>query len=111
MTTNHAVRLTRLATAVLVVCCLPNVVFGQATSIQLPAPRKDGGRPLMQVLQDRQSRREFSREPVALPTLSALLWAALGINRPDGHRTAPSASNRQEIDIYVARPDGLYLYE
>jgi SagB-type dehydrogenase family enzyme len=111
MRTHHAGRFTPIATAVLLVWCLPNNAFAQAQAIQLPAPRKDGGRPLMQVLQDRQSQREFRREPLPLPMLSALLWAAFGINRPDGHRTAPSASNRQEIDIYVAMPEGLYLYE
>jgi SagB-type dehydrogenase family enzyme len=111
MMTRHAARITRLANAVLLVCCLPANAFAQAKAIPLPAPRKDGGRPLMQVLQDRQSQREFRREPLPLPMLSNLLWAAFGINRPDGRRTAPSASNRQEIDIYVAMPEGLYLYE
>ncbi|HEV2448330.1 MAG TPA: SagB/ThcOx family dehydrogenase, partial [Candidatus Sulfopaludibacter sp.] len=43
--------------------------------------------------------------------LSNLLWAAWGVNRADGRRTAPSASNRQEIEIYVAAPDGVYLYD
>jgi hypothetical protein len=109
MMMHHAGRFTRLATAVLLAWCLPNNAFAQAKAIQLPAARKDGGRPLMQVLQDRQSQREFRREPLPLPILSTLLWAAFGINRPDGHRTAPSASNRQEIDIYVAMPEGLYL--
>ena len=46
-----------------------------------------------------------------LTTLSNLLWAAWGINRPDGHRTAPSARNMQEIDVYIASSDGLFLYE
>lgn len=79
--------------------------------IQLPPPRTDGGKPLMKALSERQSAREFS--PTVLPQqlLSNLLWAAAGINRPTGLRTAPSASNRQEIDIYVAAHDGLYLYE
>ena len=80
-------------------------------SIQLPEPKTQGGRPLMQVLKDRQSAREFSAEALPLPVLSNLLWAAFGINRPDGRRTAPSARNWQEIDIYVALPDGLYLYD
>jgi hypothetical protein len=46
-----------------------------------------------------------------MQTLSNLLWAGFGINRPDGRRTAPSASNKQEIDIYVATADTLYVYE
>ena len=48
---------------------------------------------------------------LAPQVLSNLLWAADGVNRPDGKRTAPSAWNSQEIDIYVATADGLYLYE
>mgnify|MGYP000078091814 FL=1 len=80
--------------------------------IKLPAPRLDGGRPLMQCLKDRQSQREFSPDPLPLQVLSDLLWAAYGINRPEsGKRTAPSAVNWQNIDIYVALADGLYLYE
>jgi SagB-type dehydrogenase family enzyme len=80
-------------------------------SVALPAPQVDGGRPLMQVLKERKSVREFSPQKVPPQVLSNLLWAAFGINRTDsGHRTAPSASNRQEIDIYVGLADGLYLY-
>ena len=79
--------------------------------VPLPKPRTDGGRPLMQVFKDRKSTREFSREPLPLQTVSDLLWAAFGINRPDGHRTAPSAMNSQEMEIYVGTADGLFLYE
>lgn len=98
------------ARAVVLACSLPAVVAAQNPPIQLPTPDRTGGRPLMQVLQDRRSQREFRREPLPRPMLSNLLWAAFGINRPDGRRTAPSASNRQEMDIYVAMPGGLYLY-
>ncbi|HXX36444.1 MAG TPA: nitroreductase family protein [Thermodesulfobacteriota bacterium] len=80
--------------------------------IQLLKPQTDGGRPLMQVLKDRKSSREFSSEKLAPQTLSNLLWAAFGVSRPDsGKRTAPSAMNRQEIDVYVATADGLYLFD
>ena len=65
----------------------------------------------MQVLNERKSTRSFGPGKLAPQVLSNLLWAAFGINRPDGRRTAPSASNRQEIDIYVATGDGLYVYE
>jgi SagB-type dehydrogenase family enzyme len=78
--------------------------------IQLPAPQTDGGRPLMQVLKERRTQREFSPEKLPTQVLANLLWAAFGINRPDGRRTAPSAMNCQEIDIYVAMGDGLFLY-
>ncbi len=81
-------------------------------SIQLPGPRMTGGRPLMEVLKDRHSSREFSEQELPLPVLSDLLWAAFGINRPDvKKRTAPSAVNWQEIDIYVATAGGLFLYD
>ena len=79
-------------------------------SIQLPAAQTEGGRPLMQVLKERKTRREFSPEKLPLQVLANLLWAGFGINRPEGGRTAPSAMNWQEIDIYVAVRDGLFLY-
>lgn len=80
--------------------------------IQLPQPQTDGGKPLMQTLKERKSTRSFSSEPLPAQMLGNLLWAAFGINRPDtGQRTAPSALNRQEIDIYVATANGLYLYD
>jgi hypothetical protein len=82
-----------------------------AAAIRLPPPRCQGGLPLMEALQRRASGRAF--EPTALDpqTLSDLLWAAAGINRPElGGRTAPSAMNAQEVDLYVALPDGLYRY-
>jgi nitroreductase len=88
------------------------VATGQELSpIKLPAPQTDGGKPLMQALKLRQSAREFGPEKLSPQQLSNLLWAAWGINRPDGHRTAPSASNRQEIDVYVTLPEGAYVYD
>jgi len=78
----------------------------------LPAPQTDGGRPLMQALKDRSTSRSFSARKLPSQVLSNLLWAAFGVNRPDsGKRTAPSAMNWQEIDIYVALADGLFRYE
>ncbi len=82
-----------------------------ARIVPLPAPDKSGGRPLMQALADRRSQREFAPTPLPDQVLSNLLWAAFGINRPDGHRTAPSARNWQEMKVYVTRADGLYLYD
>ncbi len=79
--------------------------------IQLPKPATEGGKPLMQALNERKSGREYSAEKLSPQVLSNLLWAAFGINRPDGRRTAPSASNRQTIDIYAVLPDGAYLYD
>ena len=66
----------------------------------------------MQALRDRHSTREFSPEKLPPQVLANLLWAAFGINRPDsGKRTAPSAMNWQEIDVYIALPEGLYVYD
>jgi SagB-type dehydrogenase family enzyme len=80
-------------------------------AIALPKPQWEGGKPLMEVLKERKSSREFGAEKLPLQVVSNLLWAAFGVNRADGRRTAPSSSNRQEIDIYVATADGVYLYE
>jgi SagB-type dehydrogenase family enzyme len=82
-----------------------------ADSIALPPPETSGGKPLIGVLKERRSERAFRAEKLSPQVLSNLLWAAFGINRPDGRRTAPSASNRQEIAIYAALPDGVYLYD
>ena len=80
--------------------------------VPLPAPRMDGGKPLMQVLRDRRSTREYSDRALALQTISDLLWAAAGTNRPTEHkRTAPSARNWQEIEVYAVTKDGAYLYD
>ena len=75
---------------------------GDATPIiALPAPDASGGMPLMEALAKRHSAREFASTALPLPLLSNLLWAANGINRADGHHTAPSAMNAQVIDIPV----------
>jgi SagB-type dehydrogenase family enzyme len=66
----------------------------------------------MEALKERKSAREFGPEKIPLQVLSNLLWAASGVNRPEsGRRTAPTAANWQEIDIYLAMAEGLYLYE
>ncbi|GMV01481.1 MAG: SagB/ThcOx family dehydrogenase [Burkholderiaceae bacterium] len=82
-----------------------------AATIALPAPEARGGMPLMDALALRRSSREFAPDALPLPLLSNLLWAAYGRNRPDGGRTAPSALNAQEIDVYAALPDGAYRYD
>ena len=79
--------------------------------VALPAPQTSGGKPLMQVLKERKSVRDFGPEPLSRQTISNLLWAAWGVNREDGRRTAPSASNRQEIEVYAVMADGAYLYD
>ena len=111
MMKKSVLRIAQLALAVLLIC----PAFGLAQElkvIQLLPPQMDGGRPLMQVLKDRVSSRNFSPEKLPIQVLSNMLWAAFGVNRPEsGGRTAPSASNSQEMDIYVAMADGLFLYD
>lgn len=87
------------------------LLAGSLEPVDLPAAQTDGGKPLMEVLKQRKSSREFAPAKLAPQVLSNLLWAADGVNRPDGRRTAPSAHNTQEIDIYVATAEGVYLYE
>lgn len=89
---------------------LPAPLHGQEV-LSLPAPDRRGGMPLMEALSRRRSARDFSAKPLPRETLSNLLWAAFGVNRPEGGRTAPSAHGMQEIDIYAALPEGLFLYD
>jgi nitroreductase len=79
--------------------------------IELPPPRSEGGMPLINALKLRHSTREFSDRPLPPQTLSDLLWAAFGINRPDGFRTAPCARYIIAIDIYLAMTEGVWIYE
>ena len=79
--------------------------------VQLPKAQTEGGRPLMQVLKERKTTRDFAPDKLPQQLLSNLLWAAFGVNRPDGRRTAPSAMNWQEMDIYVATGEGLFRYD
>ncbi len=81
-----------------------------AQSLDLPAPQKTGGLPLMDALARRSTARAFDSKELSPQQLSSLLWAAFGINRPDGKRTAPSARNYQESDIYVLLKSGAYVY-
>jgi nitroreductase len=81
-----------------------------AQSIDLPAPQKAGGMPLMEALARRSTARAFDAKELSPQQISSLLWAAFGINRPDGKRTAPSARNFQETDIYVLLKQGAYVY-
>lgn len=77
---------------------------------ELPEPQVYGGMPLMEALADRRSQRKFSDQGVTRQTLSNMLWAAWGVNRPSGKRTAPTASNRQEITVYAAMEEGCFRY-
>lgn len=79
--------------------------------IALPQPSKTLKTTVVEALQNRHSTREFSDRQFSDQDLATLLWAANGINREDGRRTAPSAVNAQDIDIYVVRADGAYLWQ
>ena len=81
-----------------------------AQDINLPAPDRTGGQPLMKALNERKSTRDFQDKELSLQQLSDLLWAANGFNRDD-KRTAPTANNRQELELYVALKSGLYFYD
>lgn len=83
-----------------------------ATTLALPPPHRAGGLPLMEALGRRESKREFAPSPLDEQSMSDLLWAAAGINRPElGGRTAPSAMNSQEVQVYAALPQGLFRYD
>lgn len=84
--------------------------------ITLLTPQTDGGKSVLAALWERKTNRNISARPLPAQVLSNLLWAAFGVNRQGGSfgkpgRTAPSASNSQEIDLYVALSAGVYLYE
>jgi hypothetical protein len=90
----------------------PGLAAPQATEMKLPPPRTDGGKPLMQALWLRRSIREYAPRPLPPQVLSDLLFSAFGINRPaTGDRTAPYWRHVMVIDVYVARADGVWLYE
>ena len=84
--------------------------------ITLPKPQITGGMPLMQALTQRHTTRVFADRDLSLQTLSNLLWAAFGVNRPREvmrgmGRTAPSAMNSQDIELDVILPTGVYVYD
>ena len=82
------------------------------TALELPPPERTGGLPVLEALANRRSGREFATSALPPQILSNLLWAAFGVNRAQsGGRTAPSAQNAQEIDVYVALPSGTYNFD
>jgi nitroreductase len=85
--------------------------LAQGKARALPSAQMDGGMPLMAALKLRRSTREYSDRPLSEQTLSNLLWAAFGINRPSGDRTAPYWRHIMVIDVYLAMPNGVFLYE
>jgi len=80
-------------------------------TIELPKARVQGGMPLMDALRLRHSTREYADRALPIELLSDLLWAAFGINRPSGDRTAPYWRHIMVIDVLVVLRDGVWLYE
>jgi len=97
--------------AFLVLLSLAATLSLRAGDIALPTPRQTGGMPLMEALAKRQSIREYDTRALSQQQISELLWATFGINRPDGRRTAPTANNRQELDLYVVLKEGAFRYD
>lgn len=88
------------------------VAAAEPNAMVLPPPQTEGGKPLMQALRARHSTREFADRPLAPQTLSNLLWAAWGINRPaTGFHTAPSSHSAMDIALYLAMADGVWIYD
>ena len=101
------IALTCMCSLLLTFCAM-----SQNTEMKLPAPQKTGGMPLMAALSKRATNRSLDpARSLSDQQLSNLLWAAWGINRPDGRRTAASAMNRQEIDLYLVGRKAAYLYD
>ena len=89
----------------------PVLVAKETEAIALPPPRSKGGLPLFEALALRRSTRAYSDRPLPAQVLSDLLWAAFGVNRPSGDRTAPYWRHIMVIDVYAATADGVWLYE
>jgi len=83
----------------------------KAEAVALPAPSKTGGMPLMQALTERKTIRDYKPGELDAATLSDILYAANGVNRPDGKRTIPTAMNKQDLEVYVALPGAVYHYD
>ena len=109
-------RLTSLLSLAALLWTVPALFAQELKPIQLPKPQVTGGMPLMQALAERKTVRAFTDKPLPLQTLSNLLWAAFGVNRPRDAkpglgRTAPSAMNKQEVELDVVLAQGVYVYD
>ena len=95
----------------LIFSLVTNLFAQKSESIVLNPPSKDRGKSVIDAMWHRASPREFDTKKISPQDLSDLLWAANGINRPDeGKRTAPSAVNAQDVDVYVFNETGVYIY-
>ena len=113
-TIRHSLSMLLSLAALALVPASPSVTHAadKAVRMELPAPTKSGGMPLMQALNERHSSKmNYSGAALSPQQLSDLLWATWGVNRPDGRRTAPTAMNRQDVRLYVALENGVWLYD
>ena len=102
----------RKISLLLMIITMSHSLLSKPADIKLPAPQTTGGKALMDCLSERKTSRNFVDKPLDLQTLSNLLWAANGVNRPAEEKTtAPTARNMQEIDIYVFTEKGVYKYD
>lgn len=90
---------------------IPSAYSAESKDIALPKRPAVVKVDLVAALEQRKTVREYTSKKISLEDLSSILWAANGINRPDGKRTAPSAYGKQYIDIYVVTDTGSYLYD
>ena len=93
------------------VAAAPALAAEGTQTIALPPPRKTGGKPLIEAFALRRSTREYSDRALPPQVLSDLLWAAFGVNRPSGDRTAPYWRHIMVIDVYAAMANGVWLYD
>ena len=113
-TVRHSLSLLLSLAALALVPSAPTAAAATAETarMELPAPDKTGGQPLMQALSQRHSTKTgYSGAALSAQQLSDLLWATWGVNRKDGRRTAPTAVNKQDVRVYVALENGVWLYE
>lgn len=101
----------RLTNVIIALFIISSMQAQEMKIIKLNAPNKTRGEAVMKVFNERHSDREYAIEMLSPQDLSDLLWATNGINRPDGKRTAPSAKNVQDVDVYVIMKEGAYLYD
>ncbi|MEG1933860.1 MAG: nitroreductase family protein [Kiritimatiellia bacterium] len=101
-----------MKTFLMTIAFLISTVVAFAEPLLLPPPEKTGGKPLMEVLNARQTTHQITAHAApTLQQLSSLLWAANGVTRPDGKRTAPSARDHREIELAVLTAKGLFTYD
>ena len=89
----------------------PAKIDAKSAEVALPAPAKTGGMPLMQALAERKTIRDYKPGELDAATISEILYAAVGVNRPDGKLTIPTALNMQDIVVYAALPNAVYRYD